>query len=164
MKYRQRQALLHPVPYSETGKAPHPGRCEKIGQIITILTVSEFLPDVWVWHASMSFGRRPLDDWSQNHTERADRTLRGLLDGVGDQVVFAIRPEAHPLESWKDDGLKVWNVINDPDVVAHIHESLGTDLPIPPERFYAMHLWKDLTPSELEAVRESRPGAKEVPE
>lgn len=155
MKYRQRQALLHPVSYTGKVEVPHKSRVEKLGQRITILTVSEFLPDVWVWQASISFGREPLGKWSLKRTENADKILRLLLNDVGEKIIFSVRPVDHKLDCWRQDGLKEWKLINDPNSIAHIHESLGMDLPMPPEEFRAMHMWKDLTDDELKAVKEN---------
>jgi len=153
MKHRQQQALLHPMHYTGKVEKPHKSRVEKLGQRITILTVTEFLPDVWVWQASISFGREPLGKWSRKRTEIAEHTLRSLLEGVGEKLVFAVRPESHKLNRWHDHGLKEWKLINDPNSIAHIHECLGLDLPMPPEEFKAMHMWKNLTEEELKTIK-----------
>jgi len=92
--------------------------------------------------------------WSEKRTKKADRILRSVLDGVGAQIVFGVKPRRYHLESWELDGLEQWEVINDADAVAHVHRSLGMDLPTPPNRFTAMHLWRALTDEEVDVARE----------
>ena len=149
MNNRQRQALLHPMCHSEGElAAPHPARVENVGDRRTILTVSEFLPDVWVWQASVSFAGSPLGRWNASRTKKADKILRRTLDGVGEMVVFAVGTK-HKLKASKDDELQEWDVINDLDAFAKIHKSFGMQLPCPPGQFRAMHMWKNLTKEEL---------------
>ena len=154
MKYRQREALKHPIGfYQGEPKMPHPKRVDKLGQRVTILTVNEFQKGVWVWQASVSFGREPLGMWSPERTEKAHQILLKLLNGIGDKNVFMVGPQH--VELWKTyPDMEEWDVLNDPDATARIHADLGFDLPVPPGQFAAMHIWKSLTDEEVEQLGE----------
>ncbi len=160
MKARQRGAIEHPTRFDDLAKPPHKNRCDRIRNRLSMLTVSEVFRGTWIWHASMSYqspelGRvLYLGEWTASMTRRGDKELRRLVDGVGDQVVFSIRPHsADPPSEWEGlVDLEQADVINDPDASAIISKVLGYNLPCPPAKFAAMHLWKTLTTDELKLV------------
>ncbi len=131
--------------HSKTPKPPHKNRVENLGERRSILTVSEFIPDVWIWQASVSFAGMPIGQWIDAYIQKADKLLRDMVEGMGDEFVFMVAPQHAELD-YPD--LEGWDVINDPDAKALIHKSLGTNLPCPPSQFSAMHLWKSLTKEE----------------
>lgn len=164
MKTRQRQALLHPVPYTRLGERAHKNRVDIFGKRISILDVREAFEKKWVWQASVSYralhpGPKHFGLWTQAEAMNADILLMRLLEGVGDQVVLRIQPIDADLVPWiHDDGLDRWDVINDADAMAWVHKSLGFELPTPPWAFTAMHIWKTLTEAELKAVTRTLEG------
>lgn len=158
MKARQRGALEHPVRFTLTPEAPHKNRVERIRNRCTILTVTEVIRGVWVWHASMSYqdtqmpGALPLARWTEAQTRKGDRELRSLLDGVGGDFVFGVKPAEYDLASWAEMGLTGLDVITDPDAVAYASDLIAQSLPASPSQFSAMHLWRELTQDELRHV------------
>lgn len=157
MKTRQRGAIGHPISNDNLSVVPHKSRVAQVRNRRTILTVSEFLPRVWVWQASLSYqepngsGAIPLSAWTEKQTAKGKRELISLLDGVGVKIVFAVAPSGES-DLWNDMGLEQWDVISDQDAWAHVDESLGYNLPCPPGQFRAMHMWKPLTDTELVMV------------
>lgn len=157
MNQRQKNALSNPVPHSRLGEIPHRGRVATIGNRTEILDVREALERKWVWQSSVSFqgsggGSKPFSMWTKEQAELADKALRRILDGVGDELVLRICPVDFDLEPWPDEHLALWNVIGDPDAAAYMHDWLGMKFPTPPVKFSAMHAWKRLTDAETETV------------
>ncbi len=157
MKSRQRGAIEHPIPHSPTAEGPHSNRIERMGNRCSIFTVTEVMPNAWVWHASFSYGDLSggalyLGAWSAGQVRKGDRELRSMLDGVGGEFVFGIKPAHVDLPKWEEMGLQNLDVINDADATAFVSESLGLNLPCPPAQFSAMHLWRELTPDELKLL------------
>lgn len=162
MKSRQWGAICHPVrrvPGSPV-EPPHKNRIERVGTRVSILEVSHIVEGVWVWQASLSYQGphspgRPLHlgAWKPSQVRKADKTLRKMLEGVGDSFVFGIQPGHVELDTWKAMGLDQLEIISDADAIAFTAEM--EFLHCPPSRVSAMHLWKSVTDDELALIREA---------
>ncbi len=154
MRHRQKQALAHPVPFTTTPARPHKSRVERVGDRVTILTVGEVMMSSWVWQASVSIPPTLVARWSAVQTQKAFALLLGLLDGVGEQVVFAAGPSLADLNL---EGLQQWTgtVSQFGPLSASVHASLPvamSDLLPDLANLTAMHVWKTLTPAELDVI------------
>lgn len=158
MNYRQKQALAHPfsrVPPENAMKAPHRARCRiDPGRRITILEVTEFVEGLWVWCASVSFGKRPVTKWSEERVRKTEQILDEMIGAVGDRTVLLTGPAQFELTG--AEGLEPFphpdGEVAYADTAAVGEKSAQWAVAVATS---AMYRWRTLTDDELAAVRKT---------
>jgi hypothetical protein len=136
-------------------KPPHRARCRvDPGRRITILEVTEFIDGLWVWCASVSFGKRSVIKWSEQRVRKTEQLLDEMVGDVGDRTVLLTGPgrfELTGVESLErfphPDGEVAYA---DSEAVGKKFAQLAVAIATG-----AMYRWRTLTDDELAAVRKT---------